>query len=713
MSSKKYIDEMREVVERLDKASGAYYNGEEVMSNYVYDSLYDRLVLLENETGIRLPNTPTNTVGFEVVDKLEKQQHEYPALSLDKTKDLDKFVSFFQDMEKLSSSSDSPIEERGETIMWKCDGSTLQLTYNNGKLLSAVTRGNGEVGSVINHNAPYVHGIPQTIPYAGKLVVRGEAVMSYDEFNRINDQLPIGEQYKNARNLANATITLLDSSVMKQRRIDFFLFRVVSCQADDSVEVNINSFTDTLDWMDTLGFQTVPRQSVTCDTLAESMKQWEKNTGNFEYPVDGLVVALNNMSWSESQPGTGHNPHRSVGYAFKWADETEETILREIEWSASRTGLLNPVAIFDPVELEGTTVSRASIHNVSILMDLDLKVGDRISVYKANKIIPNIADNIDRDPNMHGYEIDDERMIRHSIPTHCPVCGSLIDVRQKNLKSNTIIAVCTGLNCPAKMVGSFVNFCSRDSMNIIGTSEKTVERFINAGFLKEYSDFWKLKEHHDEIVCMEGFGEKAFDNLIQSIEDSSSTDFVRFINSLGIPGIGRGQARMIKKYIQSTFGSISEDGNHVSLFMVLMNMMHKNNDLTVIDGIGDVLASNMYSFFTDDIILDAITGEDNAWLGRLLSHIKFNDEWDIDDSSTSSVSGKTFVITGSLNHFDNRKQLQELLESNGAKVSSSVTKKTSYLINNDTLSTTGKNKKAAELGIPILSEEDIIKMLNI
>ena len=406
------------------------------MSNYEYDALFDELVKLEKETGIILPNSPTQKVGSEVVNDLPKDKHEFPAKSLGKTKSYEDFVAEFRKGEKATNCKEA-------VLTWKLDGLTIQCTYEDGKLIKAVTRGNGEIGSVITHNAPYIKGLAMTIPYKGKAVFRGEATMTYSEFNRINNSLPENEEkYKNPRNLANATVQLYDSNVMRTREIQFHAFSLVYC--DDMP----NSFVDRLDFMKAQGVFVVPYAHCSIDCLENVMRQWEKMVNNFDIPVDGLVAAFNDAAYANSLPGTSNKPNPLVGYAFKWADETTETILRDIEWSASRTGLLNPVAIFDPVELEGTTVTRASLHNVSYIEERNLKIGDRITFYKANKIIPQIAENLDK--NKCG-------MI--SIIKTCPICGEPISLVSDN---DTVVAKCKNENCKAKLVGKFTHFVERD-----------------------------------------------------------------------------------------------------------------------------------------------------------------------------------------------------------------------------------------------------------
>lgn len=660
---------MKEMIEKLNNAADAYYNsGVEIMSNYKYDALYDELVDLEKETGIILPNSPTQKVGFLVMDKLPKEKHEFPALSLNKTKDMSLFPKTFGTRDNIA------------IVMWKADGSTVVATYDNGKLTKLVTRGNGEIGQVITHNAPYIKGLPMEIPYKGHMVVRGEAVMTYEEFDRINENLPAEQEpYKNPRNLANATITLLDSSEMAQREILFEAFNLVYMDTMPTPDTFYSRFLMLANQgFNLIEFETASGTEELINVMDDFTERIEKGYGP-AYPVDGLVVAANDVVYAESQPGTGHNPNKLVGYALKWEDETAETTLREIEWSASRTGLLNPVAIFDPVELEGTTVTRASLHNVSYIKNLRLRIGDKISVFKANKIIPQVLNNLSAGDVLKYHE---------SHPSVCPVCGSnevtpYISSRPDG--QNVEVVICSNPSCAAKLVGKFVHFCERDCMNIEGLSEATVEKFIQRGFLKNLDDIYSLSKYESEIVNMEGFGQKSYDNIISAIEKSKETNFVSFIHSLGIPNIGKGQAKLFAK-------AFNKD---VKEFLLAVE--NNNYDFSSIEGIGPVISQILFDWGYKNIPTE---------VSSLISVLKFNDK---KEKTDNTLAGRTYVITGSLNQFKNRDALKDFIEEKGGKVAGSVSKNTSFLINNDITSTSGKNQKARELEIPIISEETFLQ----
>lgn len=669
---------MRTLVEKLNKAAEAYYNGEEIMSNLEYDKLYDELVKLEKETGIILPDSPTQRVGAATVDNLPKVKHEYPAKSLAKTKDYNVFVSAFEKGYKQTGCNNT-------VLMWKLDGSTLICTYMNGKLVRAATRGNGEIGSEITHNAPYIKGLPLTIPYKGKLVIRGEATMSYSEFNRINATLLAEEKYKNPRNLANATILLPDSNEMRRREIWFNAFNLV--YMNEMPPLFYTRLTLLHDW----GFNVVDANICEISELENVMKTWELKVSDYDIPVDGLVAVFNDAAYSESLPGTGHNPHVLNGYAFKWEDETAETILRDIEWSASRTGLLNPIAVFDPVELAGTTVSRSSLHNISYIMDKDLQIGDKITVYKANMIIPQIAENLSSNEERQKVKISS----KYALAAKCPVCNEVTEVHENN---DTLTLHCNNPYCPAKMVGKFVHFCERDCMDIIGLSEATIEKFVERGFIKELSDIFNLDRFRSEIIAMEGFGEKSYENIVAAAEKAKETDFVSFVHALGIPNIGKGQAKLFNKEYN---GNIKEFFKDVQ---ARHNFQH-------IEGIGEVLENNLWQWgneYLKFVVLPDAKGA-NDEIKNLMPLLTFKTE--SDSNSEKKLNGLTFVITGDVHHFKNRAELQNKIEELGGKATGSVTGKTSYLINNDVNSTSGKNKKAKELGVPIISEEEFLKLI--
>ena len=642
---------MQELVELLNKAGRAYYqDAEEIMSNLEYDRLYDELLALERELGITLSNSPTVNVGYEVLSELPKERHERPMLSLDKTKEVEELKNFLGDQKAVLS--------------WKLDGLTIVLTYQGGELYKAVTRGNGEVGEVITNNARVFKNIPLKIQYEGELILRGEAVIGYRDFEKINSEIQEAEaKYKNPRNLCSGSVRQLNNEITAKRNVCFYAFSLV--QAED-VDFH-NSRMYQMEWLKSQGFETVEYCEVTKDTVeAEVIKFSEKIPQN-DFPSDGLVLVYDNIAYGQSLGQTSKFPRDS--FAFKWADEVRETELLEIEWSPSRTGLINPVAIFKQVELEGTTVSRASVHNISIMEELELGIGDRIEVYKANMIIPQIAQNLTRS----GVK---------DIPEACPVCGGRTEVRQV---SNARALYCTNPECQAKHVKAFSLFVSRDALNIEGLSEATLEKFITKGYIKEFADIFHLDRFGEEIARMEGFGEKSVKNLAASIEKARKTTLPRVIYGLGIPGIGLANAKVICREfdydIERMTGATEEE-------------------LDEIPGVGDVLAKAFRDYFADESHV--------RQLERLTGELRIPEEKK--EEKQQIFKGINFVITGSVEHFANRSEMKELIESLGGKVTGSVTSKTKYLINNDTTSTSSKNKKANELGIPIISEEQFLEM---
>jgi len=695
-------EKMEELIKRLNLARDAYYNGTEIINNFNYDEMYDQLEQMEKETGVVLPESPTHSVGWRVsaVSKLNKVTHEFPALSLAKTKDMNEFVkTFFVSSSRGWNCIDQVV------LMWKLDGSTVEITYDRNKrtgktmLSLAATRGSGEIGQDITHNAPFIEGIPMVLPNwaPAKVVVRGEATMSYEEFGRINAELPEGtEQYANPRNLANATISMLDSNEMRKRKIEFHAFEFVWAEDESGADVRPTLFSDSLKQLEMMKFGVVPFEICRVDKqLNAAMIQWstEDNIKEFGIPVDGLVAAYDRCDLTKNLAGTAHNPHPLKGFAFKWADETAETTLREIEWSASRTGLLNPVAIFDPVDLEGTTVTRATVHNVSEVERLHMHVGDKLVVFKANKIIPAIADNLtlDRSPLY--------------IPTVCPVCGCSTNVVTSKIQGSlTKTLWCENPNCAAKHIGRFVHFCERDCMNIEGLSEATIEKFVDAGFLKEFADFYKLNQHKDEIIVMDGFGQKSYDNMMEAINHSRNASFIGFIHALGIQNIGKGQAKLFSK---------AYSGDVMKFF----NDIHERHNFTYIEGIGEVLQDNLLDWgnkylgwipFKEDA---SSLWNSNLEIYSLMKELSFKIE-EKGEIGEQKLIGKTFVITGSVEYFPNRDAIKNFIETKGGKTSGSVSAKTSFLINNDVTSTSGKNKKAQELGIPIISEHQLLDMVN-
>lgn len=646
MDQKKH---MQELVQQLNHAAAVYYQGtDEIMSNYEYDRLYDELSSLEKETGIILAGSPTQRVGYEVLSELPKETHAAPMLSLDKTKSVEELAAWLNDQQGLLS--------------WKMDGLTIVLTYENGKLHKAVTRGNGQVGEVITNNARTFTNIPLTVPYDGTLILRGEAVISYSEFHRLNETLSEEEQYKNPRNLCSGSVRQLNNEITAQRNVSFFAFALVQAPGIDFH----NSQQEKFLFLKEQGFDVVEYQKVTSDTLAAAVQNFADKIPHNDFPSDGLVLLMDDIAYGESLGMTAKFPRNAM--AFKWADETADTKLLEVEWSASRTGLINPVAVFEPVELEGTTVSRASVHNISIVRQLKLGIGDTIQVYKANMIIPQIAENITGSATIE-------------IPNVCPVCGGPTGIKKAN---DTESLYCLNPDCQAKHIKRFEHFVSRNALNIDGISSQTLEKFIDRGFIKNYTDLYHLNNYEDEIVGMDGFGRKSYDNIIESVEKSRTVTLDHVIYALGIGGIGLANARLVSRHC-------NEDPETVADITI--------EELMSIDGIGDVLAQSFREYF-DDV-------NNRRLYNELLAELKLQKE--VRDTS-SPVAGKTFVITGSVNHFTNRDELKAFIETLGGKTTGSVSAKTDYLINNDVTSNSSKNKKARELGIPVISEEEFIKL---
>ena len=644
------VNQMKELVKKLNEAAKAYYQEDrEIISNREYDALYDQLEQMEAETGIVLADSPTVNVGYEAVDALPKETHESPMLSLDKTKERETLRAF--------------IGTNPTLLSWKMDGLTIVLTYENGELQKAVTRGNGIVGEVITNNARTFKNIPLKIAYQGRLVLRGEAIITYSDFERINETIEdVDAKYKNPRNLCSGSVRQLNNQITAERNVRFYAFALVSAQ---DVDMH-NSRAYQMEWLKSQGFEVVEYRMVTGESLDEAMDYFSHAIENNDFPSDGLVALYDDIAYGDSLGSTAKFPRNA--FAFKWADEIRETTLREIEWSPSRTGLINPIAVFDPVELEGTTVSRASVHNVSIVKELQLGIGDTIQVYKANMIIPQIAENLTRSSNLE-------------IPHICPVCGEEARVIQENEVESLY---CMNPDCVAKKIKAFTLFVSRDAMNIDGLSEATLEKFIAKGFIHDFGDVFEIVKHREEIVTMEGFGEKSYDNLIASIDKAKETTLAKVIYSLGISNIGLSNARVICRHFDDDLDKIRTA---------------EEEEISAIDGIGPVIAKSLTKYFKDP--------ENNRKLDHLLGYLHINKE---EVSENQTLAGMNFVITGSLEHFSNRGEAKKLIESLGGKVTGTVTGKTNYLINNDTTSNSSKNKKARELGIPILSEEDFIKM---
>lgn len=645
---------MLELVELLNHARRVYEQEDaEIMSNFEYDRLYDELLALERELGTTLGTSPTVNVGYEVLSELPKERHERPMLSLDKTKEVERLKEFLGGQKAL--------------ISWKLDGLTIVLTYQGGTLVKAVTRGNGEVGEVITNNAKVFKNVPLHIPYQGELVLRGEAVIGYHDFEKINAQIEdVDARYKNPRNLCSGSVRQLSNEVTARRNVNFYAFTLVRAEGMDFG----NSREMQLSWLQGQGFDVVEHHVVTADTVEEEVAWFASKIAENDFPSDGLVLVYDDIAYGQSLGTTAKFPRDS--FAFKWADEIRDTKLLKIEWSPSRTGLINPVAIFEPVELEGTTVSRASVHNLSIMEELELGIGDTVQVYKANMIIPQISENLTRSGNVE-------------IPKACPVCGGATKISMDN---ETKTLYCTNPQCQAKQVKAFALFASRDALNIEGLSEATLEKFILSGFVKDFVDIFHLERYEEEIKNMEGFGEKSYVNLQNSVERARETTLPRLVYGLGILNIGLANAKMICK-------AFDNDPQKI--------VNATREELGEISGVGDVIAGTFVEYFAEE-------GHKELFY-RLLEEVELPEKEE-GEASTQIFAGKNFVITGSVSHFANRGEVKELIESKGGKVTGSVTSKTDYLINNDVQSTSSKNKKARELGIPIISEDEFLSMME-
>ena len=649
MDKKKRI---KELVEILNKAAKSYYvDAVEIMPNIEYDKLYDELLELEKETNVVLSNSPTQNVGYEIAGELPKKAHESPMLSLDKTKSVEDLREWLGDNKALLS--------------WKMDGLTIVLTYRDGELAEAVTRGNGTIGEVITNNAKNFQNIPLKIEFKGELILRGEAIIKYSDFKRINDAIEdAAAKYKNPRNLCSGSVRQLNPAITKSRMVYCNIFNVVKA---DGIDFE-NSKAKQFEWAKNEGFDVVEYKFTDSKSIADDIAEFESKIESNDIPSDGLVLLLDDIALGERLGSTSKFPRNAM--AFKWSDERQVTKLKYIEWSPSRTGLINPVAVFEPVELEGTTVSRASLHNVSIFEDLMLGVGDEISVYKANMIIPQVYENLTKSNT-------------EKVPDTCPACGSHASIKQDN---ESKVLLCTNPDCQIKHIKQYALMASRDALNIDGLSESTLEKFLSKGFIKNDSDIFKLDRYKDEIVNMDGFGKRSYEKLMAALEEAKHTNVARFLYSLGINGIGSANAKMIAKYFDNDIDKIITAGK---------------DELLEIEGIGEVLANSIVEFFKDSKNIENVKS--------LREVLIFEAE---ESAGSDSFAGKVFVITGSLEHFTNRNELKELIEKNGGKVSGSVSSKTNFLINNDTASNSSKNKKAKELGVEIISEEDFLKLLE-
>ena len=642
-------ERIKELVDILNKASKAYYqDAKEIMSNFEYDALYDELVQLEKDTGIVLANSPTVNVGYEVVSELPKEQHESPMLSLDKTKEVSVLADFAGDKKSLLS--------------WKLDGLTVVLTYQQGKLFKAVTRGNGEIGEVITNNAKTFKNIPLSIPYEGRLVLRGEAIIKYSDFEKINREIEDAQaKYKNPRNLCSGSVRQLNSEITAKRNVNFIAFALISAENVDFK----NSIEQQYLWLEQQGFEVVERKEVTSSNMEETVKYFAEKIKEYDYPSDGLVLMYDDIEYGLSLGRTAKFPRN--GIAFKWEDEQAETTLEYIEWSPSRTGLINPVAVFKPVELEGTTVTRASVHNISIMEELKLRDGDTIKVYKANMIIPQISENVTKSGKC-------------VIPEICPACGEGTEIKNDN---GVKTLYCPNKQCPAKHVKLYSLFVSRNAMNIDGLSEETLEKFIDAGYIHEFADIFNLSRYQKEIVETPGFGQKSYDNLIDSLNKAREVELHALLYSLGIPNIGVANAKLICKYFNNDIEKIT----HATA-----------EELVKIDGIGDKMAVKFVEYFSDK--------ENIKKFNNLLNELTIIKE---ENNEEQNMAGLNFVVTGSVERFANRNEVKDYIEKRGGKVTGSVTSKTNYLINNDLLSNSSKNKKAKELGIEIINEEQFLE----
>lgn len=646
------MERMKELIEILTKASKAYYQEDrEIMSDFEYDKLYDELNALEKETGIILSNSPTQKVGHQVLSSLKKIRHESPMLSLDKTKEVNALESFLGNNKGILS--------------YKMDGLTVVLTYKNGELIQAVTRGNGEIGEDITHNAKFFKNIPLKISFKEELVIRGEAVISFKDFNIINEKLTPEDQYKNPRNLCSGTVRQLNSEISASRNVNFIAFALVKANGQDFGDDKESRFK----WLENLGFECVERKNVTSANIAETVKEFEEKIPSNRFATDGLVLTFSSVAYSQSLGTTAKFPRDSI--AFKWADELAETTLINVDWNTSRTGLINPIAVFEPVELEGTTVERASLHNLSIIENLQLGLGDKITVYKANMIIPQVAEDLTKSNNLE-------------IPAVCPVCGE--DTEIIALRDGKALK-CPNPNCKAQRISSLEHFVSRDALNIEGFSEATIEKFIEKGFIDNYTDIFKLEKYKDEIISMEGFGEKSYTNLIAAIDKSKNVALPNFIYALGINNVGLSNAKLLCKKCNNSLEEIRKAD-----FETLIS----------IDGFGDVIADSIVKYFGHQ--------KNNDLINDVLNYLNFTAaEYNDKDLKLDNI---TFVVTGDVHIYKNRKELQSVIEKLGGKVTTSVSAKTNYLINNDINSSSSKNKKAKELGIPIISEEDFEEMIK-
>ncbi len=646
-----YKSRCKELVRRLNEASEAYYNGgEEIMSNYEWDAMFDELLSLEAETGYALPDSPTQNTGYEE-NNGEREAHEFPALSLAKTKQVSELIKW--------------AEEREVWLSWKLDGLTLVLTYDGGKLTRILTRGNGVTGTNITYLKNSIKGFPLKIKYKGHLVVRGEAVISYSDFALINDTIEDDdEKYANPRNLASGTLSLDDAEKVKERRVRFHAFTLVH------LEDNIVSWGERMEFLEKEGFMVVDREKTDAAGIADVVERWTKRVenGEMDLPVDGLVICYDDTDYAASGSVTGHHAAKA-GYAFKWQDVSAFSELLYVEWSCAAS-TISPVAVFTPVQLEGTTVSRASLCNISEMERLGIGETCTLEVIKANKIIPKCI-------------AVKEASGTFTVPEKCPVCGAQTEIRTSP-KSKTRTLHCTNPDCSAKHVKKFTRFVSKTGMDIDGLSIQTMLKFMNEGFLKEFQDIYHLSEHAEEIRQMEGFGEKSCENMMKAIEKSRQANPVNFIYALCIPMMGIDAGKKI----------IANGG-----FEGFLERLEQKKGFEDIDGIGPEKSGSALLWYEND--------KNRRSLEALLKEVTIEKTAEKPDTG-GKCAGLTFVITGEVHHYKNRDEFKAYVEASGGKVTGSVTSKTSYLVNNDTASASSKNRKAKELGIPIISEEEFV-----
>lgn len=653
---------MKQLVAKLNEARRVYEQGtDEIMSNLEYDRLYDELLKLEQELGTYLPNSPTHNVGYEVVSALQKEKHETPMLSLDKTKSTDAIKSFIGNKKCIAS--------------WKMDGLTVVLTYNNGKLDKAVTRGNGEIGEIVTHNARTFKNLPKEIEFKGKLVLRGEAIITYTDFNKINSSLGSGvENYKNPRNLCSGSVRQLDSSIANNRSIRWFAFELVSADGKSP-----NSVEQSFEWLKRQGFQTVEYMVINQSNFLSVMSYFSSKVSKIDIPSDGLVFTYDDVAYGKSLGRTSKFPRHSM--AFKWQDDEAESRLINIEWQVGKTGIITPVAIFEPVDIEGSTVSKASLHNLSILMETLGRPykGEKIRVFKANMIIPQISCGEKLQPNQINA-------IRISIPDQCPCCGGETEV-QIDPKSGVQTLWCSNIDCPAKGSRLFKHFVSRDAMNIDGISDATLNRFIEEGLISTFADIYRLSDHMEKIVNMDGFGYKSYENMINSINKSRKVKPANLINALSIPNVGLATAKLICR----NFGNDIEKVVAASY-----------SEIDSINGVGDVIASNFVNYFNNKENVDNFI---DLYRQLVIEQEKI--------STNTSMNGVVICVTGDVYIFPNRRAIKDLVENLGGKLTGSVSRSTSYLVTNDTTSGSRKNKAAQEYGIQILTEKQFIDKFNL